>query len=362
MITDEEVKNEIAQILSQYTQGRPPTRNFYYQFLKMNGYTSIKAFEEDIRRQMALDRLSQVLIQDIKVSDREIRDAYKEQQRQAKVTAVGFRWEDYANKMKPPRNNLENYYNAHSSDYHQPDRIEVDYIAVAPKDFVDQVTVVDARLEEFFNQNRDKYQIEAKYAVDYALFNPEKFRDQVVLSENELKQYFEENAEKYVKPQRIKVRYIPIPIYAAQGVNAPTDRSLRRTYNQNQEQYVQIEASQIFLRVPSNTPKLEESRIQETANQIRKEVLEGMDFSDAARQYSEDATASRGGNLGFVDRGQFPSALDKKLFQMKIGDISEPVRGPSGFHIFKVHGKHAPTLEEIQDKIARRYAEERLGK
>ena len=359
-IPDEDVANEISRILNQYGQGRPITRALYYSFLTRNEYRSQAAFEQDLRRQLVLDRLSQIQMQSVKVSDREIREAYAQKHRQVKVTAVGFRWEDYVNTMSPSPIKIEKYYDAHQSDYRQPDRINVDYIEVLPETLREEVTFIEGRLEEFFNQNRDNYQIGAQFAVDYVLFPPEQFREQVILSEEDLQQSFQENAEKYKKPQRIKVRYIPVPIYASQGVNAPTDRSLRRTYSQNQDKYVQTETSQIFLRVPSNASNLEESRIHERADQIREQVLNGMDFSDAARQYSEDATAPRGGNLGFVDRGQLPSALDKALFKMKIGDISEPIRGPSGYHILKVHGKHAPTLEEVQDKIVRLYAENRL--
>ena len=74
-------------------------------------------------------------------------------------------------------------------------------------------------------------------------------------------------------------------------------------------------------------------RIQE----IRRRLNEGEDFQELARAYSEDpGTASRGGNLGFVERGTLFQSFEEVAFQMSPGTISNVVETPVGLHLIQV--------------------------
>jgi peptidyl-prolyl cis-trans isomerase D len=62
-----------------------------------------------------------------------------------------------------------------------------------------------------------------------------------------------------------------------------------------------------------------------------------LDFAEAAKEYSDDeATADKGGDLGFLKKGDRDPAFDAAAFALKPGQISEPVRTSSGFHLIKV--------------------------
>lgn len=87
------------------------------------------------------------------------------------------------------------------------------------------------------------------------------------------------------------------------------------------------------------------------ADTIHAEAAHGADFSELARRRSQGAEAARGGELGFVRRGELLPEIDAALDGMKPGDISPVITSPAGFHIINVveieSGAVRP-LEEVQ--------------
>ena len=87
---------------------------------------------------------------------------------------------------------------------------------------------------------------------------------------------------------------------------------------------------------------------------IYKKLKEGGDFDELAKQFSQGPNAEKGGDMGYIERGQMLEALDNIIFKLKPGEFSEPVKSEIGYHIFKVediqYGKQG-SLEETQKDI-----------
>lgn len=62
----------------------------------------------------------------------------------------------------------------------------------------------------------------------------------------------------------------------------------------------------------------------------------GADFNEMARQYSEDGTAAKGGDLGWINPGDTVPPFEKAMNELEPGEISEPIRSPFGFHLIQV--------------------------
>jgi len=77
----------------------------------------------------------------------------------------------------------------------------------------------------------------------------------------------------------------------------------------------------------------------EATKKIRSQLEAGTSFDALAKEHSQDeATAAKGGDLGYVTR-QYPDKLCAQvLFTMKLGEVSGVVRGTQGFHILRVRG------------------------
>ena len=78
----------------------------------------------------------------------------------------------------------------------------------------------------------------------------------------------------------------------------------------------------------------EEARKQ--AEEILAKAKAGEDFATLAKTYSQDSTASEGGDLGLFEKGKMLPEFENVAFAMKVGEISDLVRTIYGYHIIKV--------------------------
>jgi peptidyl-prolyl cis-trans isomerase SurA len=74
-------------------------------------------------------------------------------------------------------------------------------------------------------------------------------------------------------------------------------------------------------------------RLNEIAGRMR---AGSVDFADMARQYSVDGSAGQGGDLGLVYQGDTVPEFERAMDALEIGQISEPVRSPFGYHLIQV--------------------------
>jgi parvulin-like peptidyl-prolyl isomerase len=82
---------------------------------------------------------------------------------------------------------------------------------------------------------------------------------------------------------------------------------------------------------------------EEEIRQIQKELQSKQkDFSVLAREYSLGPEGVRGGDLGYFEAGQMPEEFDN-VFKLKINGVSDIIRTPYGFHLFKV-------VDKIEDR------------
>jgi hypothetical protein len=99
---------------------------------------------------------------------------------------------------------------------------------------------------------------------------------------------------------------------------------------------------------------------KEAAEAARRQLDEGADFADLSKSVSRAPNAENGGDLGYLTQGGLSENLDEVIFALQAGEISAPVRGPSGYHIFQVldviPAGPAPR-EEIEPEVRRRLSE-----
>jgi NIMA-interacting peptidyl-prolyl cis-trans isomerase 1 len=71
------------------------------------------------------------------------------------------------------------------------------------------------------------------------------------------------------------------------------------------------------------------------ADEIHKKLLNGEDFAELAKKYSDCPSKSVGGDLGTFSPGRMTPAFSKAVMAMKVGEISAPVETPFGYHVIK---------------------------
>ena len=113
--------------------------------------------------------------------------------------------------------------------------------------------------------------------------------------------------------------------------------------NQGQPEYL---LSEIVL--PVDNPS-QEQRVAADAARLVQTLSEGANFEALARQVSASATASRGGDVGWVPASTIPGDLVGALERLRPGDVSPPLRSPVGFFIFQLRDRRlgeAPKTDE----------------
>jgi len=96
------------------------------------------------------------------------------------------------------------------------------------------------------------------------------------------------------------------------------------------------------------------TRARSQAEGLSNRLKEGSRFEDLAREYSQGSDADTGGDMGLIERGQMLAEIDEVIFDLKAGEVSEPVRTNLGYHVFKVEEKLAARQKEFseaQDEI-----------
>jgi len=128
-----------------------------------------------------------------------------------------------------------------------------------------------------------------------------------------------------------------------------TDEELLQIY-QREQPGAQIRARHILLRVAPDATPAQRDSVLALARDLRAQAVAGANFAKLAEEHSQDpGSARQGGDLGFFSRGQMVAPFDEAAFALGIGEISDVVETPFGYHIIKLEERKGPTLAEIKD-------------
>lgn len=114
---------------------------------------------------------------------------------------------------------------------------------------------------------------------------------------------------------------------------APSDADVRAYYDQHAADFrsgEEVHVKQILV------------HDENLANDIEDKLKHGAAFEELSSQYSSAPNAKKGGEIGYVSRGQLPKMFEDEIFALKPGGISPVIRTESSFHIFKVADRRAP--------------------
>jgi len=146
------------------------------------------------------------------------------------------------------------------------------------------------------------------------------------------------------------------------------DAALHAYYDQHKSEFEVAKASHILIRfkgsrVPlkPNEKDLTEEEALAKAQDIRKQLLAGGDFAAIAKAESDDTgSGAAGGSLGAASpRGRFVPEFDKAVFTLPVGQISEPVKTPFGYHIIRVEERTTKTFAEARPDIEKKIRPEK---
>jgi len=125
-----------------------------------------------------------------------------------------------------------------------------------------------------------------------------------------------------------------------------TDEEVKNYYQEHKKDFLvpeRVRVSQILVKSSDLAIKLQEKLKNSTEEQ----------FHQAAKDYSEAPDAYKGGIMGVFKPGDLPYDMEKVIFALEEGKVSQVFESPYGYHIFRLDKKYPPALMELEEAAPR---------
>lgn len=188
---------------------------------------------------------------------------------------------------------------------------------------LDSIVITDAEIDQ-----RIEYQIQVLKQQYGTIENIEKMYGMTI---EKIKRELREDVRKNLMVQRLREK------------NFATVEASRREVEEFFETYKdslgmipeKLRIYHIF-RNPKTTDRLKK-QYYDFANAVRDSIKQGASFEEMAKKYSEDpGSKAYGGDLGFVKRGVFYPQFESAAFALEVGELSEVIETPVGYHIIEL--------------------------
>ncbi len=196
-----------------------------------------------------------------------------------------------------------------------------------------------------------------KIKVDYIGFSAAKLAADMKPTAQQIQDYFTSHAANFTIPETRDVQLIIADQAQVANTIQVNDDQIQAYYNAHRDEYrtpERVHARHILLSI-TNKPKDEVPKIKAQAEALDKQLKAGADFAELAKKNSQDpGSAQKGGDLGWVSRGQMVKNFEDAVFTLKPNEISDVVTTEYGFHIIQVLEKqpaHLQTLDEVKPAI-----------
>jgi peptidyl-prolyl cis-trans isomerase D len=216
--------------------------------------------------------------------------------------------------------------------------------------------VTDAELEQAWQTRHE--QVRAAWAVVEA--GP--LAAAVTVSDAEAAEYLAAHGDEFKQPERRRVQYVTL--VAKDFTPKVSDADVEKYYTEHPKEFStphQVHASHVLARVGETGGSEAEDKARAKIVDVIRRAKAGEDFAKLARENSEDpGSRDKGGDLGWVNKGDMVPAFEQPLFALKKGELTpEPVRTPFGYHAIKVtdvrEGASKPLKDvaaQIRDRLA----------
>ncbi|HEX5813744.1 MAG TPA: peptidylprolyl isomerase [Methylomirabilota bacterium] len=222
--------------------------------------------------------------------------------------------------------------------------------------------ISDAELEQAFVTRREEVR------AAWALIDTGALTAAATASDDEVGAYLKGHADEFRQPERRRVQYATLAPKDFRPRIA--DEEVQKYYTEHAKEFEtprQVRGSHVLVPVPQTGGSEAEDKARAKAAEVIRRVKAGEDFAKLAAEVSEDpGSKGKGGDLGWVSKGEMVPQFEEALFALKKGEITaEPVRTPFGYHAIRaVDVKEASrrSLKDVAPVIRDRLAGEAADK
>ena len=306
-----QINYQLLQNMAQNPQANP-------QFLRLEQY-----LEEQRRR----EKMNSLIQSTVYVSEEDVKEHHWRQNASASVQYVAERYASVSDdSISVTESDLQSYYDNNKEDFKRKKTLTLDYVTLSKEPTAEDTAAVLNDLEEL----RDEF----KAAKNDSLF----------LEQNASEWSFSRD---FATPDQLD-EAVSSAIYenpTAGRIAGPVTGSsfahLVKIRDVKPADGPYIRASHILLKSDEENPDL-----RKRLSAIRDSIETGAaSFAAMARQYSEDQSASEGGDLGWFGEGRMVPAFEKAAFDTEPGRLVGPIKSEFGYHLIRVHQR---TTKKVQ--------------
>jgi peptidyl-prolyl cis-trans isomerase D len=211
------------------------------------------------------------------------------------------------------------------------------------------VVVTGQEVEKEYHKRNDKVK------VQYAVLATADFQKEAEPTDAEIQSWYDSHKSDFMVPDKRSLAVIVLdPVKVGAGIQI-TDAQLQKAYRDQQSNFQlpeRVQARHILLK--SNAS--DDAAVKAKAEDILKQIKAGADFGKLAKEKSEDpGSAQKGGELGWIVRGQTVPEFEKAAFSLKPGETSGLVKTEYGYHIIQVEAHeqaHLQPFDEVKAQLA----------
>ncbi len=207
------------------------------------------------------------------------------------------------------------------ADFHKTnDQVSLDWIKFEQQDFTSKVDKSPAAIQAWFAKNRDSFMIPERRTFALVIGSSADFIASAQVPEATLRQMYAEGLDSFRTPERVNARHI---LVMTQG-----------------------------------KPKEDAAKLKAKAEDILAKLNKGADFAELAKKESDDTgSGQKGGELGWLVRGQTDPQFEAAAFALKPGQTSGIVTSQFGYHIIQANAYEPARVRPFEEVRAELLAE-----
>ncbi len=195
---------------------------------------------------------------------------------------------------------------------------------------------------ELANQTRD---------ITFTKINKRGIEENIKVTEEEILKFYTQNPSYFRSVEKAKIRFINISLEELKENQLIQEEEIKSEYQAYLDSFDLVarrSASHLMINISSERSKEE---ALDLANQIKKKLDSGDDFTRLVEEYSEDeGTKNTGGSLGISDGSAFPEEFELALEQLEEGQVSNPIALEESVHLVKLTDFQAPIPDEYESR------------
>jgi peptidyl-prolyl cis-trans isomerase D len=381
--TDAEVQQRILSIPAFQENGRFIGDARYRQILQMqNPPMQPSEFEEQVRRGITVEKLQGALTDWITVTDTELDAEVKRRNEKVKLAAVSFPADKFREGIVASDAEIASYFDQHKDAFKMPEKRKIRFALVDMQGIRDKITISAQDVQRYYEDNQQQYSTPEQVRASHILLMTEgkndadvkKRAEEILAKVKAPGADFAKLANEYTEEEAGKNKGGDLDYFTKGQMVPEFDQAAFSLQPGQVSDLVKTQYGYHIIKVTDKKPATHktidevkaqiedalkweraQAEAQRTADDVATKMKKPEDLDAVAKPrglvVSESNFFSREEPIAGI--GMAPAVADR-AFELKDGEVSDPIRTPQGFAFITVTGRQEaklPTLDEVKERV-----------